>query len=150
MKSASSSVNCDPIRHHSDKCIHPLGGKPNSPPGTMIVTYDECNEKRLEFCYLPDGIIRHTTSGLCVVPHQRRAQAGDSEILVLHNDCGEPHASWRFLPTGSIQHNASGKCWHPMHGGANPANDDPVIVYDGCNEARLNFGKGLHDPPPQG
>lgn len=67
----------------SGKCIHPAGGKLFPEEGAALVLWHTCGENRvLSFNLLDNGVIKHTSSGMCVSGGDGGLiKAGDSAYL---------------------------------------------------------------------
>ena len=123
-------------------CIHPLGGRANSSPGTPFVFSGGCGMNRIKICYntalssSTEGDLQHV-SGHCLVPASSTDTTWNNMEIVL-GPCGVSYSRWRLTGEGNIKHVSSGRCWHPLGGGAWSGNK--VILHDGCGrEQRLTF-----------
>ena len=86
------SEGCNYIQHFGGYCLHPLGGRADSPPGTQVILHPGCREERLYFCATPQHEIKHKGSGLCIVPQS--TNVGNNVKLVL-NHCGSSASRFR-------------------------------------------------------
>ena len=133
-------------------CVHPQGSKIHPDAGTKIVLENSCSLITTIFRKLPNGVIVHRASGMCV----QRDGTGDPATIVsgvtllLGQQCtpyspgsNTPHAlQFDFTNApGSLKERSSGKCLTATGG----IMSQPLTLTDTCdnNDNKISFiGKG--------
>lgn len=122
--------------HSSGKCIT-AGIAPTN--NALLQFTDACTVSRDGFVLLPNKLLQHVGSGLCVNP-QGGTVKQDAKLM-LSSNCVATDTRVQFAQTkvSSLQHFSTGLCVHPNGGSANPANGTTLVYYPICGEERLKF-----------
>jgi hypothetical protein len=126
-------------------CVHPSGGNEFPSVGTPLVLHPTCDpyDERLLFNLLPNGVLQHESSGLCVQPETGVAQQG--QRLVLSDLCYKRDPKDKSIvfdfDKGSFRHTASGLCVHPAGGSSTPSAGTQLVLWSGCDDERLKYNR---------
>lgn len=116
---------------HNNKC---LGRHPEIPNYALIGREEFCdiNNPNYHFIELPDGQIKHRTSGACL------CQDPDRNILQLYleSNCNNNYAKWAFMPDKSLKNLGSNEyVW--MIDSNDESGDGGISMFESTTNSRV-------------
>ena len=134
------------VVHYGGKCMTPY--LLQLTPGTEIVLHsDNCmragelgDELHFEYQRQNGGRLKHTLSGMCLMPADHGTDPRDGTRVIL-GDCTSDVAQFYFYRNTSLRHRG-GKCIQVDVGRGeqdNPRNNARLILHEGCLGTRLAF-----------
>jgi len=121
------------IQHSSGLCVGPFVGANATLGASAVLSTAACTQHR--YLRLSNEAIKHSTSGLCLVPAGINATfPPEGAIVAFSSECSDAAvAAWHIKPSGAVEHLNSGRCWQLSNASETPAENTGLIVGQNCS-----------------